>query len=256
MNCSDLQYLMPLQLSGELDSASMAQLERHVNECPACQEQIEEQQDLNKGIRAALLSESVDTTALRMRVLNEVKGKGTVSIINTARHPIRIALAVAAGLLIVLAVGAANRDNARYEQASLDHVDEVVRAGHREWRTQGNSIGQLISQCMKTPPQLEQLSIPGYQLLRGKECGISRSRYIHLVYSNGAQQISMYVLEDDEHGSFRSIFTSLLPLVRSRTEAGYNVTEGDAAGRRVLVVSALPQSEEQVIVKHVLHAMG
>ena len=256
MNCSDLQYLMPLQLSGELDSASMAQLERHVNECPACQEQIEEQQDLNKGIRAALLSESVDTTALRMRVLTEVKGKGTVSIINTARHPIRIALAVAAGLLIVLAVVAANRDNARYEQASLDHVDEVVTAGHREWRTQGNSIGQLISQCMKTPPQLEQLSIPGYQLLRGKECGIAKTPYIHLVYGNGAQQISMYILEGDEHGLLRRVLTSLQPLVRSRKEAGYNVTEGDMAGRRILLVSTLSQSEEQAIVKHVLQTMS
>jgi anti-sigma factor RsiW len=226
MNCSDVKYLTSLHLSGELDSAFMAQFERHVNECPACQEQIKEQENLNKRIRAALLSESVDITSLRMRVLTEVKGKRTVSVINTARHPIRIALTLAAGLLIVLAVGAATRDNARYEQASLDNVDEVVRAGHREWRTQASSIGQLVSQCMKTPPQLEQLSIPGYQLLRGRECGISRSRYIHLVYSNGAEQISMYVLEVHDHGSFRRIFTSLLPLVRSRTEAGYNVTRG------------------------------
>jgi anti-sigma factor RsiW len=246
MNCSDVRYLMPLHLSGELDGVSMAQFERDVNECPACQERMEEQQDMNNGIRAALLSESVDTTALRKRVLTEVKGKRTVSIINIVRHPLRIALAVAAGLIIVLAVGAANRDNARYEEASLDHVAEVVRTEHREWRTQGSSIGQLLGE----------LSIPGYQLVRGKECGISRSRYIHLVYSNGEQEISMYVLADDEHGSLRSIFTSLLPLVRSRAEAGYNVTEGDAAGRRILLVSALPQSEEQVIVRRVLHAMG
>jgi len=251
MNCSDVQYLIPLHLSGELDSASMAQFERHVDECPVCQKQMEEQQELNKEICAALLSESVDITALRMRVLAEVKGERTVSIFNTVRHPIRIAFAVAAGLLIILTIGATNRDNARYEQASLDHVDEVVRASHKEWHTQGSSIGQLVSRCMKTPPQLQQLSIPGYQLLRGKECGISKSRYIHLVYSNGAQQISMYVLEDDEHGLLRRVFTSLLPLVRSRT-----VTEGDAAGRRVLLVSTLPQSKEQVIVKHVLQTMG
>jgi anti-sigma factor RsiW len=256
MNCSDVWYLMPLHLSGELDGVSMAHFERHVNECPACQQRMEEQQDMNKGIRAALLSESVDSTALRKRVLTEIKDKRTVSIINFARRPLRIALGVAAGLIIALAVGATNRDNARYEEASQDHVAEVVRTEHREWRTQSSSIGQLVSQCMKTPPQLEQLSIPGYQLVRGKECGISRSRYVHLVYSNGEQQISMYVLADDEHGSLRSIFTSLLPLVRSRTEAGYNVTEGDAAGRRILLVSALPQSEEQVIVRHVLHAMG
>jgi hypothetical protein len=50
--------------------------------------------------------------------------------------------------------------------------------------------------------------------------------------------------------------TSLQPLVRSRTEAGYNVTEGDTAGSRVLLVSKLSQSEEQVMVKHVLQTMS
>jgi anti-sigma factor RsiW len=256
MNCSDAQYRMPLHLSGELDSASIAQFERHLDECQACQKEMEEHQELNKGIRVALLSESVDATAVRRRVLAEIKGQRTVSIFTAARHPFRIAFAVAAGLLIMLTIGATNRDNARYEQASLDHVEEVVMARHVEWRTQASSIGQLVSQCMKTPPQLQALSIPGYQLLRGKECGISKTPYIHLVYGNGAQQISMYILEGDEHGLLRRVLTSLQPLVRSRTEAGYNVTEGDTAGRRILLVSTLSQSEEQAIVKQVLQTMS
>jgi anti-sigma factor RsiW len=157
MNCSDVQCLMPLHLSGELDSVSMTQFERHVDGCPACQKEIEEHQELNKGIRTALLSESVDTTALRRRVLAEIKGRRTVSIFTATCHPFRIAFAVVAGLLIMLVIGATNRDNARYEQASLDHVKEVVRAEHVEWRTQSSSIGQLVSQCMTTPPQLRQL---------------------------------------------------------------------------------------------------
>jgi len=256
MNCSDVQYLMPLHLSGELDSASMVQFERHVDECLACRKEIEEHQELNKGMRAALLSESVDTTAVRRRVLADIKGERTASIVATARHPFRIAFAIAAGLLIILTIGATYGDNTRYEQASLDHVGEVVRAQHVEWRTQSSSIGQLVSQCMKTPPQLQQLAIPGYQLLRGKECGIAKRPYIHLVYGNGAQQISMYILEGDEHGFLRRVLTSVQPLVRSRTESGYNVTEGDTAGRRVLLVSKLSQSEAQVIVKHVLQAMS
>jgi anti-sigma factor RsiW len=256
MNCSDMQYLMPLHLSGELDSASIAQFERHVDECPACEKEIEEHQELNRGIRAALLSEFVDATAVRRRVLAEIKGQRTVSIFTATRHPFRVAFAIAAGLLIMFTIGATYGDNARYEQASLDHVKEVVRAEHVEWRTQSSSIGQLVSQCMTTPPQLRQLAIPGYQLLRGKECGIAKTPYIHLVYDNGAQQISMYILEGDEHGLLRRVLTSLQPLVRSRTEAGYNVTEGDTAGRRVLLVSTLSQSEEQAIVKHVLQTMS
>ena len=132
MNCSDVQYLMPLHLSGELDSAFIAQFERHVDECPACQKEIEEHQEFNKGIRAALLSEAVDTTAVHRRVLAEINGERTVSIFTTARHPFRVAFAIAAGLLIMLTIGATYGDNPRYEQASLDHVKEVVRAEHVE----------------------------------------------------------------------------------------------------------------------------
>jgi anti-sigma factor RsiW len=256
MNCSDVQYLMLLQLSGELDSASLAQFERHLNGCPSCQTEIEEHQEFNEGIRSVLLSESVDATALRRRVLAKIQGQRPVSMFTTAGHPFRAAFAIAAVLLIMLTIGATYGDNARYEQASLDHVKEVVSAEHVEWRTQSSSIGQLVSQCMTTPPQLRQLAIPGYQLLRGKECGIAKTPYIHLVYGNGSQQISMYILERDEHGLIRRVLTSLQPLVRSRTEAGYNVTEGDTAGRRVLLVSTLSQSEEQAIVKHMLQTMS
>jgi Putative zinc-finger len=78
---------MPLHLSGELDSASMSQFERHVDECPACQKEIEEHQELNKGIRVALLSESVDSTGMRRRVLAEIEGERTVSIFTAARQP-------------------------------------------------------------------------------------------------------------------------------------------------------------------------
>jgi anti-sigma factor RsiW len=256
MNCSDVQHLMPLHLSGELDSASMSQFERHVEECPACQREIEEHQEFNEGIRAALLSEFVDTTAVRRRVLAEIQRERPVSMFTIAGHPFQAAFAIAAGLIIMLTIGATYGDDARYEQASLDHVREVVSAERVGWRTQSSSIGQLVSQCMTTPPELRQLAIPGYQLLRGKECGIAKTPYIHLVYGNGSQQFSMYVLEGDEHGLLRSVLTSLQPVVRSRTEAGYNVTEGDTAGRRVLLVSTLSQSEEQTIVKHVLQTMS
>jgi anti-sigma factor RsiW len=256
MNCSDVQYLMPLYLSGELDSASMAQFDRHAGECPACSRQMEEQQELDRGLRMALLSEAVDTTALRTRVLADIKREHSLVTAKTTRYPIRIAFAVAAVLLIMIVLSAAHRDNARCEQASADHVDEVVMARPRAWRTEDSSIEQLIAQRIAARPQLEQLAIPGFKLLRGKECGIAKSRYIHLVYGNGSQQISMYLLAGSDAGLLRRISTSLLPLVQSRSESGYNVTEGDANGSRILLVGTLSQSEEQVIVKNMLKTLS
>jgi anti-sigma factor RsiW len=256
MNCSDVQYLMPLYLSGELDSASMAQFERHAAECSACSRQMAEQKAFDRGLRTALLSESADTTTVRARVLAEVQRDQALAMPKATRHPVRIAFAIAAALLVMITLGVAYRDNARYEQASVDHVDEVVMAKRKGWRTQDSSIEQLVAQRVATSPSLQQLEIPGYQLHLGKECSIAKHRYVHLVYGNGSQQISMYVLAGDNGGLLQRISTSLLPLVRSRTESGYNVTEGDANGKRILLVSTLSQNEEQVIVKNVLQTMS
>ena len=169
MNCSDVQYLMPLYLAGEMDSASVATFERHTAECPACTRQTEEQLELDKALRASLLSEPVDATALRIRTLAHIKGAPERSGLVTMRHTLRTAFAIAAALLVMVTLGLAYRDNARYEEASADHVDEVVMAHKKAWRTQDQSIGQLVTQRVATLTNLQQLAIPSYQLLRGKE---------------------------------------------------------------------------------------
>jgi anti-sigma factor RsiW len=256
MNCADAQYLRPLYLSGELDSGSVAQFERHRDDCLSCQRQIEEDRNLDTGLRHALQSEPVDATALRARVLAEIHKTEDGKVSPWKRHPVWITAAVAAMLLVMITFGLARRDNARYEEASADHVDEVVMARPKDWQTQNGRILQLVTQRLAMPANLRQLAIPRYRLLRGKECSIAKNRYVHLVYGDGSQQISMYVLEGDEHGLLRRISTSLLPQIRSRAKAGYNVTEGDAHGRRILLVSTLPATEEQAIVKNVLQTMS
>jgi anti-sigma factor RsiW len=256
MNCPDVQCLMPLYLSGELDNGSMAQLERHLEGCATCRGQMEADQELDKGLSRALLSEPVDAAALRMRVLADINKADDRTAFNLKRYPMSFALAVAVVLLVTMTLGLAYRDNARYEEASADHVDEVVKARPKDWQTKNDGIAELVTQRIETPLNVRQLTIPSYQLLRGRECSIAKSRYVHLVYGNGKQQISMYLLEGNEHGLLRRISTSLQPPVRSRTEAGYNVTEGDANGQRILLVSTLPTIEEQAIVKNVLQTMS
>jgi anti-sigma factor RsiW len=256
MNCSDGQYLRPLYLSGELDNGSLAQFERHLEECASCRRQVEEEQDLDKGLRNALLAEPLDATTLRLRVLADIHNAESGKASRLKRHSVPIALAAAAMLLVMITLGMTYRDSVRYEEACADHVDEVVMAQPKEWKTQHDSLVQFVTQRLAIPATLGPLTIPRYQLLRGKECSIASNRYVHLVYGDGEKQVSMYVLEGNEHGLLRRISTSLLPPVRSRTKAGYNVTEGDANGRRILLVSTLPAGEEQAIVKNVLHTMS
>lgn len=256
MTCADAQYLRPLYLSGELENGSVAQFERHLEHCVSCRRQVEEERDLDIGLRAALLAVPIDATALRLRVLVDIHKPASREAFPLKRPPVSIAFGVAAMLLVMITLGLAHRDNVRYEDACADHVGEVVMARQKDWKTQDSSLMQLVTQRLGVPTGLPQLSIPGYQLLRGKECSIAKNHYIHLVYGDGSQQISIYVLERDEHGLLSRIAASLLPPVRSQTKAGYNVTEGDSHGRRILLVSSLPTTEEQTIVKNLLKTMG
>lgn len=251
MNCAAAIYLIPLYLSGELDSTTMAQFDHHANECSACRRHFEEQKELDLALRISLLTECIDVTRLHTDVMGAIRRSRTAPT-DVARHSIRIAFAFAAVLILMVTLGVAYRDNTRYEQASIDHVDEVVMSHSKQWRTQEGMIQELVSQRVATAPNLHQLAIPGYQLLRGKECSIAGSRYIHLVYGNGKKQISMYVLAGNEHELLRRIATKLMPAVRSRFESGYNVTEGDSDRLRILLVSTISKNEEQAIVKTVL----
>ena len=255
MNCSDSRYLRPLYLSGELDNGSTAQMERHLAECLRCRREVEEEQALDKALKHALLREPVHAAALRSRVRHLMHPERGDRLF-LMRHPMQAALAIAAMLLMAITLVVAHRDNLRYEEASADHVNEVVRAAPKSWQTEDGSIAQLVAQRLAVPAAVLQLTIPSYRLLRGKECSIASNRYVHLVYGDGKQELSMYLLEGDGHGLLRRVSTRLTPPYRSRTKDGYNITEGDADGRRILLVSTLSATEEQAIVRHVLQTMS
>jgi len=249
MNCPDAEFVMPLYLSGELDATTMAQFDRHIETCPACLHKLEEQQSLDAGLRSALLAEPIESTSVRNNVLAQIK-----STPRSHRASIAWITAIAAALLVAITLGLATRDNARYEQASADHIYEVIQNHQKNWQTQA-SLEQFVAQKVSSA----QLGIPGYHLLRGKECRIAKTPYVHLVYgsdTDSREQISMYVLSGDQGTMLRRIATSLMPGIRSRAQDGLNVTEGDSSGRRILLVSTLPQNEEQHIVRTMLQTMS
>jgi len=161
-----------------------------------------------------------------------------------------------AAALCIVAVLSAHHENSRYEEASADHLNEVVMAQPKDWHTEANEMEGYIAERIRATKGDRPLSVAGHQLIQAKECELAKSRYVHMVFGNGVQRISMYVLSKNERPLLDRIATSLLPPLCSLTEAGYNVTEGDYKGNRVLLVSTLPQTKEQRIVTGVLHEMS
>lgn len=256
MRCSDVQYLSPLYLSGELDSRSMAEFDGHLEGCGVCRTSVLDMQDLDRGVKTAFLDGEMDAAALRLRVLAQIDAEQKKPLPWKRSSVVGRAFATAAALCVAVGLTAAHRENSRYEQASMDHVNEVVMAQPKAWHTEANGMEGYIEERIDTANGQRLFSVPGYQLIQAKECELAQKRYVHMVYGNGLQRVSVYVLSQHEHSVLRKLATSFLPPLRSRTEAGYNVTEGDYKGQRVLLVSTLSQGEEQRIVSGVLHEMG
>src|SRR5262249_13863932 len=68
MNCERVQELMPLYLSGELRGEELAALEIHAQECETCSQELSADRELDEGLRAAMLEQTPDVSAVLQRV--------------------------------------------------------------------------------------------------------------------------------------------------------------------------------------------
>jgi anti-sigma factor RsiW len=245
MNCRENEYMMPLYLSGELDSATMARFECHAAECPLCRREMEDLQAMDRAVCQALLTEHIDATPLQARVMKQIHSERPQPPFWQA---FRIALAAAALLFCAVLVGSVYHAKALYKRAQLDHVNEVVMGHEQRWLTDETAIQKMMEQRLSTPVQLQRLTIPGYRLLRARRCLLGTHHYIHLVYGDGTEEMSMYILVGQDTDVLSRVSALLSPSIYSRAESGYNVTEGDAKGRRILLVGTTAANKQQAII--------
>jgi hypothetical protein len=80
-----------------------------------------------------------------------------------------------------------------YAELARDHRKEVVEQEARHWRNGPTEIEPLVARFGVTAPMLAGFAPAGYRLLHAKTCGIGGMPLLHLVYSNGSREISVYV---------------------------------------------------------------
>jgi anti-sigma factor RsiW len=111
------------------------------------------------------------------------------------RERLRRLAAVAAAILLVAFLGylALRPDPlARlYADAALDHRLEVTEHQPRHWRSDPSEIEKLAARFQLS--NVAALAPAGYRLEHAKMCGIDGKPALHLVYSNGTQEVSLYV---------------------------------------------------------------
>jgi anti-sigma factor RsiW len=190
MNCAEIATLSPLYLSGELDAERTAEVGAHLRICPACARDIEQQRDLDARVRGALLAELRSTGTLEPRIHR------SIAVARAKRRVMAVGL-VAAGM--VLAAGfffyrfVAPPVSALAMDAVRDHRREVIEKRVKKWRSDAREIDALAQRQSIPANTIQALARSGYRLDRARLCRLAGSLYMHLVYTDGTREMSVFL---------------------------------------------------------------
>jgi len=190
MTCKDVAELAPLYLSRELDSARAADFAAHLQVCSACAAELAQQQEIDARLREGVLARRPDTAALEERVRRAVRKK------SPARWLIAAAAGVAAVVLGYQALSGVRTPRICAE-AATDHRREVVNSQRRTWLDEPGAIRSLAERYGVSPSVVSAISFPGFRLDRARLCRLDNHVFLHLVYTDGEHEFSVYLRPRD-----------------------------------------------------------
>jgi Putative zinc-finger len=202
MDCSQVAELTPLYLSGELDRERAGAIDAHLRFCASCMSAIESRARLDVRMREVIAGENVDVGAverwIRARIPADPRDK--VALIpqprlRSRRKWIATAMGVAAALLFAALSyrGLVGPRVARvYADAARDHPREVVEEAPRKWLSDRASISALAQGQGIAASVPFALSSGPYHIERARLCFLGARIYLHVVYTDGAREFSVY----------------------------------------------------------------
>jgi len=84
-----------------------------------------------------------------------------------------------------------------YAAVVHDHQVEVVERAHRPWVSDSAVIDLLAAKQGVSEGALAAIAPANYHLERAKLCPLDGSTYLHLVYSDGAHELSVFLHQGD-----------------------------------------------------------
>jgi anti-sigma factor RsiW len=142
---------------------------------------------IDSRLRDAYSSEFPDASALQIAVGRKIRYRRAKQILL-----IGAAAAVFFAFSGYVAVGHEHRQRV-YTQLALDHHREVVNREPRHWRTQPSEIQILAAKFGLSDAVAQSIAPAGYRLEQARTCGMDGKPVLHLVYTNGSREISIYV---------------------------------------------------------------
>jgi anti-sigma factor RsiW len=221
MNCREIEEIAPLYLSGELEEDRRALFRAHLAQCRSCAVEMDRQVAFDARVLDAV-SEMPDATAVGRAVRRRI-----------VRERVLRFAAVAAAVVFAAFLGYwALRPapvSRLYADAALDHRLEVMEHQPRRWRTDPAEIDKLAARYELT--NLAALAPEGYRLEHAKMCGIDGKPALHLVYTDGRREVSVYLrIRDGGEKGLREVSVGLEHLAGFGTERLEAVVVGGSIG--------------------------
>lgn len=205
MDCREVTELAPLYLTGELDAPRAAAMDAHLQSCPHCLRELERMARRDLRLRDSVLSGKFVPTQVIQRVRDRIANtSGTATVKRSLlRKPLRRVAALIGAAVALMVLGAATwlarapRIAEVCSDAANDHRIEVVNSEPREWLSDPAKIAELASR-QGIPSASVPAQVPGdYRLGRARLCFLDRHVFLHLIYSNGNQEVSLYLRPRD-----------------------------------------------------------
>jgi anti-sigma factor RsiW len=198
MHCSDISELAPLYIAGEVDSQRAAEVDAHLKTCPACMRELETQARLDARLREVLIAEELDVSRVNRRIRELIAADSAGGFVPQLqprpRHWVTAAMGIAAALLVIAAGYLLMPAHVArvYADAATDHHLEVIEQQPRRWLTDPTKIAALAEQ-QGISDSVPLALASGYHLERAKICRLDGRPYLHLVYSNGVREFSLFL---------------------------------------------------------------
>jgi hypothetical protein len=177
---------------------------------------------IDEQLRTAIVAEPIDTAALDARIRHELN-RGSIR-----RGKWIAALSLAA--MLAMAVGGyrvlAHRDATICTDALRDHRIEVSDHAPRKWLNDPAAVLSLASSRGLPAAPVAAIAPAGFRFEHGRLCRLGGQVFLHLVYTDGAQEVSIYLRKRDASGAPGIINQGNVAIENARGIVAVVVTDG------------------------------
>jgi hypothetical protein len=192
--------------------------------------------ELDQRLRAAVLSDEIDTSRVELAIRDRIRHRHVPGWI-----------AAAAAVIAMVAASVLSYRIFHQEQtppicvaAAQDHQREIVQGEPRPWLSDISAIQSLAEKQGVPASAITALDTTGYRLERARLCFLKKQIFLHLVYTKDGAEYSVYLrppsglFNDSVHGEEALAYFETSRVTAVFVSHGADALAFARAGARVL----------------------